>query len=261
MKHIQHILLIAFTSLFALLAALSWTTIPVGAQAYYQTPTAGADGRVIYKVKAGDNCLNISLLTGVDIDTLRMYNNLNQDCALTEGQELLLGIVESATATPQVTAPAGPVEPTPTPLKGNGAICVWLFNDVNGNARADDGELAIPGGGLSITDTLGKISLTGTSTDQAEALCFEDIPEGDYNISVAPPEGYNPTTTMNYPLTLKAGDRSTLDFGAQVSSQAQPAEAETTSNGGGRSPLLAILGVVFVLAGIGLGFFMFRLRR
>jgi hypothetical protein len=260
MKHIKPILLITVT-LFALLAALSWMTVPVGAQAYYQTPTAGADGRIIYKVKAGDNCLSISLLTGVDLDNIRLYNNLDQDCNLTEGQELLLGIVESATATPQVTAPAGPVEPTPTPLKGNGAICIWLFNDVNGNARADDGEVAIQGGGISITDPLGKISLTGTSTDQAEALCFEDIPEGDYNISVAPPEGYNPTTTMNYPLSLKAGDRSTLDFGAQASSQAQPDEAEAAGNGGGRSPLLAILGVVFLLAGIGLGFFMFRLRR
>ena len=127
MKYIKPALLIAF-GLFALLAALSWMTVPVGAQAYYQTPTAGADGRVIYKVKAGDNCLNISLLTGVDIDTLRMYNNLNQDCALTEGQELLLGIVESATATPQVTAPAGPVEPPPPPPGGHGARLGWEGN-------------------------------------------------------------------------------------------------------------------------------------
>ena len=119
----------------------------------------------------------------------------------------------------------------------------------------------LAGGAVSLTNRLNTINETGTTADTGESLCFADIPEGDYNISVAPPEGYNPTTTMNYPLTLKAGDRSTLDFGAQVSSQAQPAEAEAAGNGGGRSPLLAILGVLFVLAGIGLGFFMFRLRR
>jgi len=39
---------------------------------------------------------------------------------------------------------------------------------------------------------------------------------------VAVPEGYNPTTVMNYALTVNAGDQALLDFGAQVSAQAVP---------------------------------------
>ena len=52
-------------------------------------------------------------------------------------------------------------------------------------------------------------------------------------------------------LTVKAGDSSTIDFGAQPGSQA----AETPVSEGGRSPLLGIIGIFVVLAGIGLGIY------
>ena len=42
--------------------------------------------------------------------------------------------------------------------------------------------------------------------------------EGDYNVSVAIPEGYNPTTSLNAPITLVAGDITYLNFGAQAGS-------------------------------------------
>ena len=133
-------------------------------------------------------------------------------------------------------------------------MCVFLYNDVNGNALAEENEAAIPGGEVSLTDREGEISLVNSTVFGLEPLCFEDIPEGDYNISVAAPEGYNPTTLMNYALTLKAGESSILDFGAQVSSAAVPVPVSE----GGRSPLLGILGGVFVLIGIGMGIFVWR---
>jgi hypothetical protein len=34
---------------------------PANAQATYQTPTPGADGRIIYTVQEGDNCTRIFL--------------------------------------------------------------------------------------------------------------------------------------------------------------------------------------------------------
>ena len=127
-----------------------------------------------------------------------------------------------------------------------------LFNDVNGNAVAEEGEAAISGGAIGITDRLGRVSLSGQSTASLEEpICFPELPEGDYNISVAVPEGYNPTTRMNYALALKAGNSSTLDFGAQLNSQALP----TPVAEGGRSPLMGILGVAVVLAGLGLGIY------
>ncbi len=220
------------------------------AQAFYYTPTPDADGRIMYVIKEGDTCISISLLNRVDLDQLRLLNNLNAECVLIPGQKLLLGTAEAAPTPGGPTAtPTSPL-PSPTPFKGNGEVCIVLFNDINGNALAEPGEAAISGGAISLTDQLGKVSLTGTTNASLEEpSCFLDLPEGEYNISVAVPEGYNPTTRMDYTLPLRAGDQSTLDFGAQVSSQGQ---AEPVSEGG-RSPLLGILGGLVVLGGIGLG--------
>ncbi len=248
------------TSSVALLALLFFASIvPVQAdnnqpQVVYATPTPNADGRVIYVVQPADTCISISLKTGVQLDELRRLNNLKEDCILQAGQQLLLGLAEKPAqqATP---TPANQV-PTPTLPPGSGDICVLLFNDINGNSIPDGGELPLSGGAISVTDRDGKVSLTG-QTNSTESVCFKALLEGDYNISVAIPEGYNATTLLNYPLKLNGGDISTLDFGAQQGSSAvQPAPNE-----GGRSPLLGIIGGLLILGGIGLGFIVARQNR
>lgn len=232
-------------------------------QVYYQTPTPDADGRVIYTVKGGDSCLSISLLTGLDINQLRSLNNLNEDCALLDGQKLVLAVITEPSATPGPSPTPTPPQPTPTPFNGNGQICVLLFGDINGNAIAETNELGIAGGVVSVSDNQGRVSLTGNTTSEVDAdgvpipVCFDNIPEGEYNISVALPEGYNSTTIMNYALKLNAGDQSTVDFGAQPNSAAEPA----ATGGGGRSPVLAILGALLILGGGGLGAYFVLLRR
>lgn len=245
--------IIGLLSLISLTAFL--LTGPVSAspqpQAFYNTPTPNAEGRIFYTVKGGDTCISVSLLNNISLDQLRQLNDLDETCALNEGRQLLI-----ATVVVQATSGPAPTEtsalPSPTPFRGNGQVCVILFNDINGNAVAEEGEPAITGGAVDISDRLGRVSLTGQSAATfEEPTCFLELPEGDYNISVAVPDGYNPTTRLNYALTLKAGDSSTLDFGAQLSSQALP----TPVAEGGRSPLLGILGVVVVLAGLGLGIY------
>lgn len=233
-------------------------------QVYYQTPTAGADGRVIYVVKAGDSCLSIALLTGIDVAELRRINKLDEECFLAEGQKLLLGIPQEPAATPGPSPSPTTLLPSPTPFNGSGQICILLFEDVNGNALAEGGEPPIPNGVVSVSDRDAKVSLTGKTTSQLDEdglpipVCFDGLPENEYNISVALPEGYNPTTVLNYSLKLNAGDLSTIDFGAQLNSEAQPA----TPGEGGRSPLLGLIGGALVLGGIGLGvyFAFFRQR-
>lgn len=220
-------------------------------QSFYSTPTPDADGRIFYIVKGGDTCITVSLLNNVTVDQLRVLNDLDADCLLTENQRLLI-----ATTVPQPTAGAQPSPtsalPSPTPFRGNGEVCVILFNDINGDAVAEEGETAIPDGAIDLSDRLGKVSLTGrTSGSIDEPTCFEELPEGDYNISLAVPDGYNPTTRMNYALQVRAGDNTKIDFGAQLGSKAVP----TPVAEGGRSPLLGILGAVVVLAGIGLGLY------
>lgn len=246
-------LLLAFGVL--LLMAMPAAASPQ-AQAYYQTPTPGPDGRIIYIVKPGDSCLSVSLLTGIDLTQLRLLNNLDEACFLSEGQELLLGIIEEEKPTAGPSPTPTQALPTPTPFNGNGEICVYLFNDVNGNAMAEESETGIIGGAISLTDREGKISRT-KNTESIEPVCFADLPEGEYNISVAPPEGYNPTTTMNYPLVLNAGDYSIIDFGAQVSSLGEAPVDEAQ----GRSPILGILGGILLLAGAGLGIYFRQISK
>ena len=210
------------------------------------TPTAGSDGRILYTVQEGDSCISISLKTQVSEDQLRSLNNLDANCTVIAGQKLLLGVVAATTPTVTIISSPTPILPLATQSNGNGNVCVFLFNDINGNTMVDADETAIAGGAASLTNRSGSVSRTGTTDASGNPLCFNDLPEGDYNISMAPPEGYNSTTTMNYPLKLKAGDSDTVDFGAQDSSVASGGTGADSGNT--RSPLLAILGAALVLA-------------
>ena len=230
-------------------------------QAVYFTPTARPDGRIIYIVKQNDTCISISLLNNIPLDTLRNLNNLKgSNCIIQLGQELLLGLSGPAvSATPGPSQTPTPLLPTSTPVAGNGEVCVELYNDINGNGLAEDTEPTMAGGEVSLTDVKGVYSNTGTTTAIVDAtvdqhLCFSDVPEGNHNISIAVPQGYNPTTATSHSLQVLAGTTSTIDFGAQVSLRnAAPAPVATP-----RSPLLGILGGALILAGGGLALYLKR---
>lgn len=242
-------------------------TAGVQAQVLYQTPTPGPDGRIILVVKSGDTCLSISLLTGVSLDDLRRLNNLKAECIIIPGQKLLLGLAGPVepSPTPGPAPTATPLLPTPTPFNGTGEICIAAFADVNGNATRDTDETIIPDAAISVSDRLGKVSLTGATTSEDKPVCFSNVPEGEYNISVAVPQGYNPTTVTNYTMSIKAGDQVLLDFGAQVSQKsaaaAPPNTPLTPATPDNRSPMLGIIGGLLLLIGAGLGVYVFRMRK
>lgn len=226
----------------------------------FPTPTPGPDGRIIYIVQTNDTLLRISLISGVSIDELRGLNNLTGD-NIVVGQELLLGLggPTAATPTPGPSPTPTSVLPTPSLEPGLGVLCILLYNDLNGDAVRQEEEQSIPNGAISVNNRNGTVSLTATTSSGLEAHCFSDIPEGMYNITVAAPEGYNATTTTSFELDFNAGDETYLDFGAQVNSETQ-AEAPTPS-GDGKSPLLGIIGGLFLLAGVGIAFFAGRLLK
>lgn len=258
-----------FITFFVLISViLSFIAQPVSAdpqpQVVYQTPTAYPDGRVIYVVQANDTCLRIELLTGVKVEQLRTLNKLDQNCTLSVGKEILLAVVTAVpTNTPNPDVTPTPLLPTPTPFAGNGEICVQLYNDINGNAFHEESEPLLPGGAASISDRRGQTSETGLTTTDPENLFCKEVPEGEYNISMAVPDGYNATneTTVNVP--VQAGDQVYVDFGAQVSSRvAEDQPAATTDSGGSSSNLLlAIVGGLFLLLGVGLGAYVLFMRR
>jgi len=233
----------------------------------FLTPTAGADGRIIYVVQPGDNCFRVAALNGIPVDQLRQLNSkLDENCTLIAGQELLIGIVSlEGTPTPGLGPALGTPTVTPTPLSGTTEVCILLFEDTNGNALREETEPAVAGGAVSLTEINGEYSaaqdtIIPTDPEAYQGICFSDIPEGNYNITVGIPDNYNPTMDLDYSLDVNAGDRAFVDFGIQSRDVvADPGAAGERSSD--TSPLLGIIGGLFLLGGAALGYYAWRSGR
>lgn len=230
----------------------------------FVTATPGPDGRILYTVVAGDSCLQVAFLHGITVPQLRQFNTrLDENCTLTVGQQLIVGLVSSSivTAGPIATLPSPTV--TATPVSGTTEVCVLLFDDANGDALRQETELGIEGGAVSLTNLNGSYSQqqntsSAVDPDTLEPVrsCFIDVPGGEYNVSMAVPDTYNPTMLLSYTLTVKAGDRASVDFGAQSKTLTASEPADTQTNN--RSSLLGIFGFLLLLGGAGLGYYAYR---
>ena len=233
-----------------------------GGQIFIYTPTPGPDGRILYIVKENDTLLSISLLTGVSVEQLKELNNMTDD-VIYVGQTLLLGLA----GPPEITVTIGPpptstpVLPTPTPKPGRGELCILLYNDLNGDAIRQEEEPSIPDGAISFGNRAGTISQAITTVPGLDPQCTTDLPEGEYTISVAVPAGYNPTTGTSFEASLGAGEIAYLNFGAQANSQTLAEAPAIPAPEGRRSPILGILGGLFLLTGLGVALFAGRLLR
>ncbi|HJS20541.1 MAG TPA: hypothetical protein VJ785_17475, partial [Anaerolineales bacterium] len=152
---------------------------------------------------------------------------------------------------------------TATPVSGTTEVCVLLFDDVNGDALRQETEFGIDGGAVSLTNLNGSYSQTQNTTsaidpDLLEPVrsCFLDVPPGQYNVSIAVPDQYNATMLLSYDLAVKAGDRASIDFGAQAKTVTVSDTADVQE--GGRSSVLGIFGLLLLLGGIGLGYYAYR---
>jgi hypothetical protein len=258
------LLLLTAILLFAAPQLVNAGTLP---QSSYSTPTPNADGQIIYTVQEGDSCTRIFLLTGVSIDQIIALNALDEDCSVFPSQQLILATVAPPTATPEGPTPTPTyAPPTPTPFAGNAKVCVVLYEDLDGNQKRSDTEFYMAGGVVSMNNRSGTFSQTleTISGDPAELTvddlpCFTDVPEGEYNLSMGIPDGYNATTSLNYPLDVTAGDTVIVDFGAQPNSTVSA--TETPVQGGNRSPLLLVVGLFMLAGGAALAFFFIRSRQ
>ena len=242
-------------------------SLPVAAAPLPQgfvTNTPQPDGRILYIVQDGDSCSLVALKHGIGMAQLRQFNSrLDENCTLTIGQQLVVGLAVQAGPTPGPAPTLLPPTATATPVSGTTEVCVLLFDDSNGDALRQETEFGIDGGAVSLTNLNGSYSKTQNTTaipDPATGepvrACFEDVPGGQYNVSVAPPDNYNATMLMTYNLTIKAGDRASIDFGAQSKTvtASQPGEEQA----GGRSSPLGIFGLLLLFVGAGLGYYAYR---
>ena len=260
----KRIFAIAVISVFFLMGLWLPTNAAPALQQFF-TPTPGVDGRIIYTVQENDTCSRIATLHGITVEQLRQLNSkLDANCNLTVGDQLLIGIVSLA-GTPTAGPSPTPMPPTasPTPFTGTTIVCSLLFDDINGNAIREETEPAVAGGAVSVTELNGAYSASQDTVINADpeayqGICFEDVPEGSYNITVGIPDNYNPTMKLSYSLEVKAGDQAYVDFGAQsqeiVADNTDPAVTEEES----KTPWLGIIGGFFLLGGIGLGYYAWR---
>ena len=258
-----------FASILLISLGFAWISASVQAapgepQSAYPSPTPQANGQIIYIVKAEDTCEYISLMYGVSLDYLRTTNNLDASCTLTEGERLILGVGEAAAASPTPGPSPSPTHALPTVTPGVGGVaqvCVLVYDDVNGDGLRQSTEVAIAGAAVSLTSLDGAYSKTLTTVINPDATayqgtCFADVPMGQYNVSAAAPDGYNPTIDLTSKIVVSAGDVAYIDYGAQLKTLVDPGNPADK-----RSPLLGIIGAVFLLAGLGIGIYVWTLLR
>ena len=262
--HIPLILCFIVLLLFSFSILLPFRGASAAPHMQFLTATPGPDGRILYIVVEDDSCLQVALLHGITVQQLRQFNTrLDENCTILPGQQLVVGLAqaEAPTAGPAPTLPSPTV--TATPVSGTTEVCVLLFNDMNGDAVRQETELGIEGGAVSLTNLNGSYSetqVTVSAVDPDTLLpvrsCFIDVPGGEYNVSMAVPDEYNPTMLLSYTLTVKAGDLAEISFGAQ--SKTITASEPTDSATGNRSSLLGIFGFLLLLGGAGLGYYAYR---
>lgn len=261
--------LIVFIALLGILSFGLWLPAEAAPNPQQQipTPTAGADGRIIYIVKPGDSCFVVAALHSMSVDQLRQLNSrLDENCTLVEGQELLIGFVSQATPTSAVAATPGTATVTPTPISGTTEVCVLLFEDTNGNAIREETEPAVQGGAISVTEINGEYSasletIIPADPEAYQGMCFSNVPEGTYNITVGVPSNYNPTMALNYSLDVKAGDRAFANFGVQSKEEGLGTAPEEDTGGDSQSTILGIVGGLLLLGGAGLGYYAWRTSK
>lgn len=258
-----------FIILFVLVLLFIGTTPSAGManaapKAQFVTATPGPDGRILYTVVEGDNCSIVAFNHGITVPQLRALNTrLDENCTLTVGQQIVVGLAASNAPTPGPAPTLPPATVTTTPVSGTTEVCVLLFDDVNGDAVRQETEFGIDGGAVSLTNLNGSYSETLNTTSDVDPdllepirSCFSDVPQGEYNVSVAVPDTYNPTMLLSHTLTVKAGDRASIGFGAQ--SKTLTAVDANDPQEGGRSPVLGIFGLLLLLGGAGLGYYAYR---
>ena len=240
-------------------------------QVQFPSPTPGPDGRILYTVQDGDSCYRIEALYGITIDQLKGLNpQLDENCTLNVGNQLMLGIGGPAalSPTPGPSPTPVPATVTPTPPAGTTEICVLLYDDLNGDALRQETELGIADGAVSVSNAAGTFTDTKTTlseinpdTVEPQDVCFTDVPAGEYNISMAVPDNYNPTMELSYTFTINAGDRAFINFGAQSKTETIAEPNTESDSGSNSSPIFGILGGLLLLGGLGLGWFAYQQRK
>jgi LysM repeat protein len=191
------------------------------------TQPAQPDGSIIHVVQRSDTLAGISRAYDIPLEELMRLNGLTGNLIFV-GDELLIRPAPEPTPTPT----ASPT-PTPTPTTesesgpsgegSTGQLCVTTYDDVNGDGVQGEGEDPLIGVVISLDGQTSEVYTTG---EQSDPHCFGELPPGEYNVTVEPPEGYALVGSPTQQVALKAGSQAELSFGLRRGDEAAPSDSQ-----------------------------------
>ena len=113
------------------------------------------------------------------------------------------------------SAPSPTPTATPTTYQPQGALCVLVYNDLNGSKSREFGEPLLTGAVITVKNSLGVVVGTWT-TDGTEPYCFLQLPVGNYMVTEQNPPGYVSTTPDIITVPILAGYVTPVQFGDQM---------------------------------------------
>lgn len=112
----------------------------------------------------------------------------------------------------------------------SGKIQGVVWNDVNGDGIKDDNETVMKDVSVVITDKNDPTKKYELKTDENGKYTTDNIPAGEYTVTVTTPNGYNPTTDVVKDITVNDGDEKTVNAGfVGISPTVSPVVSPTTS--------------------------------
>ena len=253
--------------------------------------TANPQGNVVHTVVSGDTLFALSFQYDVPLEQIYALNNLNSESILSIGQQIIIKSASGAppaqpTAAPPAVAPAAtqeavpvvtpnaPAETTPAavaqptamPVAAANNLCVFAFDDANGDGLLQTGEGAVAGARFNIIDAQGSSVADYTSATDPAPHCFSDLPAGSYTVDVQPAPDTTATSDKRWGVALTSGSTVNINFGSEGSGAASGAEPEATpAKSSGSSSIGGLLGgaiglILLLVAGV-MGAFIIARRR
>nr|BAL59487.1 hypothetical protein HGMM_OP4C123 [Candidatus Acetothermum autotrophicum] len=99
--------------------------------------------------------------------------------------------------------------------EGKAEICVFKFNDLNGNGKQDPNEPLLPGWSFTVSPTPLPPTTSPVTTGLQGGICFGVAAPGTYTITEIVQPGWTPTTPNPQTVTVAPGQLANVFFGNQ----------------------------------------------
>ena len=198
------------------------------------TATPDNEGIIYVEVFANDTLTSVAVRGGISVAQLLELNGLEQNAFIFPGQQLIVGFIEPTPTetpiplTPTPTSTRPPPTPTHTAVPPpRTALCLFAFDDINGNRTHDPNETLKATVAFTIFNdnvVVGNIITDG----QTPTHCL-DLEPGTYQVTRSSRPDETLTSEGNGIVVLGRGDVVELAFGS-ITATPQPGVQPITSN-------------------------------